>query len=290
MDQILSNGSISAVISSRGAELQSLQMDGLEYLWQGDPVYWTEHSPLLFPYVGRFTEGKYTIEGMPYSMKIHGFASECDFSLESWAPDRAVYLLTDSEKTLKCYPFRFELRVEYRLDYTSLRIRYEVLNLSGKTMIFGIGGHPGFRVPLEEKYSFDEYCLDFGFCHQPTRIGHTPACFLSGPESSFPLKEGRYLPLRHDLFDDDAIVLKNMSRSVKLQAKGSEHFIRVDYPDMPYLGIWHCPKTEAPYVCIEPWTSLPSRQGIIEEFQTKSDLTRLKEGETYVNEWAITLG
>lgn len=25
------------------------------------------------------------------------------------------------------------------------------------------------------------------------------------------------------------------------------------------------PKTDAPYVCVEPWTSLPSRQDVVEE-------------------------
>ena len=290
MNITLSNDKITAVISPRGAELLSLMKDGREYLWQGDAAFWPDRSPLLFPYVGRFTDGKYLLGGVPYPMTIHGFAAACDFSVEDQEDDGAVFLLTDSEETFKVYPFRFELRAGYYLRDSTLQIRYEVLNLSDETMPFGIGGHPGFCVPMEEGRSFTDYRLDFGMKHQPARVGFTEACFLNGRDETFPLEEGRYLPLRHEMFDDDAVVLKNMARSVTLSAEGSEHYVRVDFPDMPYLGIWHMPKTEAPYVCIEPWASLPSRQDIVEEFLTKSDLIRLKAGDYYENEWFITLG
>jgi len=58
---------------------------------------------------------------------------------------------------------------------------------------------------------------------------------------------------------------------------------------MPYLGIWHMPKLEAPYVCLEPWSSLPSRQDVIEDFSKKEDMLRLKPHKTYTNTWSITL-
>jgi galactose mutarotase-like enzyme len=58
---------------------------------------------------------------------------------------------------------------------------------------------------------------------------------------------------------------------------------------MKYLGLWHVPKTKAPYICIEPWSSLPSRQDIVEEFENQSDLISLPSGETYNNPWVITI-
>lgn len=36
----ISKGGLSATISSKGAELTSLALDGREYLWQADPVFW----------------------------------------------------------------------------------------------------------------------------------------------------------------------------------------------------------------------------------------------------------
>ena len=47
--------------------------------------------------------------------------------------------------------------------------------------------------------------------------------------------------------------------------------VTVSYPDFRYLGFWHKPKTDAPYVCVEPWTSLPSREGIVEDLSLQSD-------------------
>ena len=58
---------------------------------------------------------------------------------------------------------------------------------------------------------------------------------------------------------------------------------------MPYLGMWHVPNTDAPYLCIEPWSSLPARQNVVEDFACKSDLIQLGPGKTYINTWSITI-
>lgn len=154
-------------------------------------------------------------------------------------------------------------------------------------MYFGIGGHPGFRVPLEDDLDFEDYFLEFHTACRPDRVGHTDACFLSGENTEFPLQNGKILPLYHGMFDDDAVVLQNMSDCVTLKSQKGSRQVTVSYPDLPYLGLWHAPKTEAPYLCIEPWTSLPSRQDIVEEFRCKSDLIRLKGGKVYENCWSI---
>ena len=83
------------------------------------------------------------------------------------------------------------------------------------------------------------------------------------------------------------MILKNMAREVTLRSGVSPRGVKVSYPDMPYLGIWHWPKTDAPYVCIEPWTSLPARQDVVEEFTCKSDLIQLAPGKVFDTTWTI---
>ena len=61
------------------------------------------------------------------------------------------------------------------------------------------------------------------------------------------------------------------------------------FPRMNYLGVWHTVKAEAPFVCLEPWVSLPSRDGIVEDFAQQGDLVALDAGETYKNKWSITV-
>ena len=97
------------------------------------------------------------------------------------------------------------------------------------------------------------------------------------------------LPLAHSLFDDDAIVLRDMAREVTLEAPGGARSVTVSFPDMPYLGIWHWPKTDAPYVCIEPWRSLPAHRGETAVLERQADLVHLAPGETYVNRWEIAI-
>ena len=75
------SGCMQAQISSLGAQLMHLT-GKTEYLWQADPAYWNEHAPVLFPYVGRLTDGTYRIGSHEYQMKIHGFASLSTFEAE----------------------------------------------------------------------------------------------------------------------------------------------------------------------------------------------------------------
>jgi galactose mutarotase-like enzyme len=141
-------------------------------------------------------------------------------------------------------------------------------------MYFGIGGHPGFNVPLDPSKQFTDYRLRFGAPAKPRSVGLTPACFLDGTDSAFELENDTILPLAHNLFDHDAIVLKEMAREVTIEAADGPS-VTVRFPGMPYLGIWHAPRTDAPYVCIEPWCGLPAFDQTIEDLATKPDMFRI---------------
>ena len=82
------------------------------------------------------------------------------------------------------------------------------------------------------------------------------------------------------MFDDDAIVLTNSGSSVTLRSPNGTHSVRAEYPDAPYIGFWHRPKTDAPYICIEPWYSLPSRQDVVEALETQPSLLSVEAGKT----------
>lgn len=289
MNYEISNRCMTVKIAATGAEMQSVSKDGVEYLWSGDQKYWPERAPILFPFVGRFTEGKYTLNGKEYCMGIHGFARSLPYRVVEHDRERIVMELEDTEETYESYPYHFVLRVSYELDENQIKIRYQVRNNSDKMMYFGIGGHPGFKAPLEDGLEFSDYYLEFSGKGCPDRVGHTETCFLNGINKEFPLEDGQKIRMRHDMFDDDAIVLQNMPGEVTLKSDKGTRSVTVSYPKMSYLGFWHAPKTEAPYICIEPWTSLPSRQDVVEEFSNKSDLVRLGTGETYCNQWSITI-
>lgn len=292
----LDNGVLSVRVSSIGGQLLSVKKDGKEYLWQGDPAFWEDRAPNLFPYIARLTKGTYTVHGKEYHLPIHGFLPAAEMKAEAQEESLLVLRLDADESTLACYPFVFTLRIRYELNQDTLRIAYEVENGGTEDMYFGIGGHPGFQAPLEEGLSFEDYFLEFESEGQsgtdaqtPVRIGFSPTCFLNGKDEPWPLEKGCRIPLRHDLFDDDAIVLSHTPKTVVLRSEKGGRGVRVRFPQMPYIGFWHAVKKPAPYVCIEPWSSLPSRQDVVEELSEQPGLIHLEGKGVYRNLWSIQL-
>ena len=286
----LKNDAVCLTVDTLGAQMMSLKRaDGVEYLWQADPQYWADRAPNLFPFIGRLTNDSYRYLGKVYPMHIHGFAASMEFTLAEQTENSITMALGHSQETLTQYPFEFLFQIVYTLRENTVDITYRVDNHSERTMPFGVGGHPGFRVPLMDGEKFEDYALSFSCPCQPDRVGFSPAVYMNGHDVAYPLRDNQFLDLRHDLFDEDAVILKNMAREVTLRSKVSGRGVCVAYPDMPYLGIWHWPKTDAPYVCIEPWSSLPSRQDVVEEFTCKSDMLQLPAGKTYATTWSVTL-
>ncbi len=286
----IKNEAISLSADTLGAQLMSIKGEnGCEYLWQGDPAYWSNRAPNLFPFIARLTEGSYTYNGERFSMPNHGFAAKQEFIAQRISDSRVVFSLAANEQTRNMYPREFIYEVIYELIGNTVAITYAVENTGSERMHFAVGGHPGFCVPLESGKDFSDYSLVFSEKCEPDRVGFTPTVYLSGCDERYPLDGGDTMHLTHEMFDNDAVILKNMAREVTLRCDGGERGLTVSYPDMPYLGIWHRPQTDAPYVCIEPWSSLPSRQDVVEEFTCKSDLLALDGGKRYENRWTVTV-
>lgn len=290
MEYEIKNENLTVRIAAKGGEFRSVRdREGREYLWQGDEATWTDRGPNLFPYIARLTGGVYTYQGKTYHMDIHGFLPTTEMKLVSREESRLVLGLDSSAETLAQYPFAFSLEIRYELKGSELDITYHVENKDDKTMYFGIGGHPGFIVPIEENLEFEDYLIDFGEGAAPIRVGMSEDCFVTGEDTAFALREGRYLDMAHNLFDDDAIILRSVPEGVTLKSEKGTKAVRVSFPQMGYLGIWHWPRTEVPYVCIEPWTSLPSRKNVMEDLKTQENLMSLEAGGVYENRWSIQI-
>ena len=286
----IQNKKLQLTVDTLGAQMMHLVAGGEEYLWQGDDVYWEDRAPVLFPYVGRLTDEKCTVSGDPYSMGIHGFAAACEFAAEKVAEDAMVLVLEANAETLSRYPFAFRFAVTYALKENTVAIAYRVENKGEKVMPFGIGGHPGFGIPHAEGEAIEDYYLEFAYPCLPDKMGVSDTGFMTGHDLPCPLAEGKYLPLDPTLHSDDTVLLRNMAKAVTLRSKKSDYAITVSYPEMPYLGLWPWPGTGAPFLCIEPWASLPARQDVVEELTAKSDLIHLPGGKIFETEWSITVG
>ncbi|MBQ9064110.1 MAG: aldose 1-epimerase family protein [Blautia sp.] len=288
MDYTIQNEHMQVTVETFGAQLKSVKKDGKEYLWQRDTSYWRDSSPNLFPYIARLYGGEYTFEEKTYAMKIHGFLKYRELTLADSADDSLTFELKADDETLQQYPWKFTLRVIYKLDGDKLSVTTSIVNEDDKIMCFGVGGHPGFNVPMEDGLAFEDYYLELSEADDPVHIGFTETCFRNGCDVPYELDEKKRIPLHHDLFDNDAIVLKNAGHMVKIGSDKGKKALIVRW-DHEYVGFWHKPKTDAPYVCVEPWNSLPARDGIKEDFAKQPDLKSLEPGKTFNIGWSVEI-
>jgi galactose mutarotase-like enzyme len=63
--------------------------------------------------------------------------------------------------------------------------------------------------------------------------------------------------------------------------------IRIDFPDMPHLGIWT--KPGAGFICIEPWQGHADPEGFDGEFSAKPGIVLIPPGRTQSFKVGITV-
>ena len=144
----LKNTALTLNISLHGAELTSIRDSfGREFLWQADPAFWKRHSPVLFPIVGSLWDKHFRVNGRENEMGQHGFARDMDFRLVSERDDEMWFELKSSPETLAKYPYKFTLRIGYRLEANKIHVMWEVSGDDSQTMWFQIGAHPAFYLP-----------------------------------------------------------------------------------------------------------------------------------------------
>lgn len=278
----LKNGKFTARVDSLGAQLVSLKgMDGFEYLWVGDPAYWREHAPVLFPIVGALREGKTKIGGEWFHMTQHGFAKKTEFTLKEQTGDKLSLRLASDFETKKLYPFEFALTVTYTLTESGIETAFSVENLGDKVLPFVIGGHPGFNIPVNEDAAFEDYTIQF---EQP----ETQKCptiemdtsLINYGKSAFELRNEAEIPLKHSLFYSDALVFDQLnSHRVRIVNKATGRGVEMDFSAFPMLGIWSA-RNDGPYVCLEPWTGCATLTTENDEYEQKKGMAFLPDGGT----------
>ena len=187
------------------------------------------------------------------------------------------------------YPFNFSLSVTFSLNNNALSVKYEVKNTDSDTLIFSVGGHPAFNVPLDKGCKFEDCYVEFNKRCEAVRVDFSPTCFLTHNDKPYAENGFQRIDLRHDLFDDDAIFLYNVPKEITLASAKTARSVTMSFDGMKYIGLWHAVKTDAPYVCIEPWTSIPATDGIVDDLSTKEEMIHLPAGYTYKNGYTVKI-
>lgn len=275
----ISNKYLTAKFKKSGAELFSLQYEGLEYLWQGDPYFWSRHAPVLFPFVGRLKDNCYSYDGNTYEMGQHGFARNMDFKVMNKKKSEIAFELTANDETRSVYPFDFRLMIVYRLIDKTLTTHYAVTNQGATEMFFSIGGHPGFCCPFTEDEVRSDYWLQFEMEEPLLTHRLNSKGLFSGERETIYLQENK-LYIDHSLFDKDALIFKDLkSTSVSLVSE-MKNWLTFTFKGFPYLGLWSKNK-ESPFVCIEPWFGLADHASHNGNIRDKEGIRVLAPSETF---------
>ncbi len=290
MNVKIRNDKITLEASTVGAELMSIKYGGREYLWQGDPDIWDDRAPVLFPFCGRQTEASYLYKGKKYEMGIHGFLWKSDMTVKEQTDTSVTFLLTDNEETRKIYPFAFSVEVGYSLSDSSITNSIRIENTGDERMYFTHGYHPGFNFPFDEGEDFSDCYIEFKENAEPLLVEMSGTSYLVTENyPPFPLTDGKYLFLTHELFDRQSVFMKNMSRELTVKSKKSEHSVTVSFPECEILGLWQAANKNANYLCIEPWNGLPDVNGRLWEISERLCERSLLPGEVYENAITITV-
>lgn len=278
MLHFLENKTLKISIDTHGAELSSIfnKKENKEMLWQGGPEFWGRRSPVLFPLVGKYKNGKTIYNGKEYALGQHGFARDSEFSLLEKNENKLSFELTSSEETLAKYPFKFRLICSFELKNDTIIVGWKVENTDDKTIYFSIGAHPAF------------YC----------KKGET-VLTMNGENLKYNLinSEGLYTPKAYDVnssfvlhdsvFDNDALIIEN-SNVNEISLVDDKKYLTVKF-DTRIFGIWSPAKKNAPFVCIEPWYGRCDAADFNGDITERAYSNSLNAGETWYKEYEIII-
>lgn len=273
----IATGALSAEISILGAELRVLRDEaGRDLLSDGPTEYWTGRAPFLFPIVGAVNGDRIHLDGRAYEMAKHGFARKSEFAVVDVEADRATFRLEANDATRARYPFDFRLDITHRIEGATLHMGAVLTNPGDVPLPASFGFHPAFRWPLPWGGERADHRLIFAEAEPDPirRIDTATGLVLPDPVST-PV-EGDMLAPRDGLFVPDALIFDRLrSRSVRFGVPGAR-MLRVDFPEMPLLGVWT--KPGAPFLCIEPWHGLADPVGYEGEFREKPYVIEVAPG------------
>ncbi len=275
----LENQRLKVQVNSMGAEMWSIfdKHSQTEHLWQGDPSVWGRRAPVLFPICGKLVNDSCVIDGKTYSIPMHGFARDYEHQVIAADKDSLSLRFTQSEETLRRYPFRFSLDTRYRLEDNRLSCTFEVTNAGDGVLPFSIGYHAGFQCPFDSQRSIEDYSLVF----EKKETAAELLCdgFLTGGQRNY-LHDQDIIPLHDRLFPNSFILTGLQSDYVGIVEKDTGREVRVFIKGFPYVTFWSTPN-KVPFVCIEPWYGVPDPADTDGDFRKKPGIQKIAPGECF---------
>ena len=286
MEYTIENEYLQVTVTTKGAQVKSVlrKCDGVEHMWQADESVWGFHAPILFPHTGKLVDSKLRAKGQVYESPQHGFARLMEHEFVDQTQDTIVMELCANELTAQVFPYEFRLVSTFTLEGATLHHTLTVENLDDTHMPFGIGYHPAFSLPFDDKHTLSDYELRFSEMESPICMNTQPHGLLHG-NIYYLGTNFQSIPLDPRLFAVDSHCMVNLqSHTLGLYEKDTGRAVVCNIADFPYTLLWSKPG-DLKFVCIEPWYSLPSPENGSIDWEEKPAAAVLQPGE----EWSCTL-
>ncbi len=296
---VIGSGDQEVVITEVGATLRSYTVAGEPVLQGFGPDEWSHagHGQVLAPWPNRLADGRYEFGGVQARAAldepdrgnaIHGLVRWLAWSLEAHAQN--VVTVRVALHPTPGYPWRVDLRLEYRLARDGLAVTTSATNRGDGPAPFGIGFHPYLTVGADR---IDTARLTLPATNRVVTDARglpTGERFaVAGTEYDF--RAGRAIgPTRLDTVfsdltrDSDGMAVAELadpvsSRAVSLWA--DDHF--------RYLVVFTAdtladPAARRSAVAVEPMTCPP------DALRTGRDLVVLEPGITWSGRWGVRPG
>lgn len=228
-----------------------------EHFWDLEDKTWQGGWPYCFPICGRLA---------CKTMPLHGFGPYMPWDVLAVSADEVTIQLTETPETLKVYPYKFVVKLTYKISSGVLTCQQSVTNHSALPMPYYAGFHPYFLTPLAQKA---QITVDF----DPTGrkqynealtdiIGNLPKLDLPQSVSNPGLNEQL-----STVADNKTALNFPDGLKINMQVAGLERSDQFNFVQM-YT------QTDKPFFCIEPWMNFPNA------LNHKSELTYLESKKT----------
>ena len=276
-----SDGASKAQISlNQGGRLSNLVFEDTQVLADFDASTYKNNyaSSILFPFVSRIKDGKYTFNNSKYKLNcnevdknnaLHGLVYN-----KTFACTKKALTLNDASVTLQYkdygkhqgFPFKFNIELTYTLNKKGIIVSVNIINKDEKPFPFSLGWHPYF-------YSKNLYDSTLSFRSNKKYVFDNQQ-IISGTtdlniEMPFQLKAVTL---------DDCYLLKTNKidfltpeYSFKIASTSKENFLQLYTPEVYNV------------IAIEPMT------GAGNNFNNKIGLQTLQPNETYNMKWLLAI-
>ena len=285
MSVAIRDGALEAVIATEaGNQVQSLRVDGVEFLWMPRERGQLGGIPLLAPWANRLDGDAYFANGRRYRLNpdvldlprdanglpIHGFLAFC----EGWrvVKQDASSVISRLEfcrnpRWMAQFPFAHTLEITHRLNAGSLEIETAVENHSTEPMPLAIGFHPYFQLTDSPR---DQWKLSIPAGRRvilSDRLIPTGETTPADPAQPFPLA-GNTLDAAFSGLTGDEFIAQGPSQRMAVRFG----------PKFP-VAIVYAPAGEA-FFCFEPMTALTNAFNL-HHAGIDAQLQHVEPGETW---------